>query len=296
MTFKKMRIAVCLYGQPRTGIYTAPWIKEWFNIPAGTEINTYKKTITKQVEFQSRDRYDVEVDYFLHLKNFNIYFNTRGDDDTQNPIAVPQEDLEQLINIYQPKKYEYSTYEQEETLVRGNHHRNHYSGMFYSIATTLRLKKEYELEMGFNYDYCFAHRYDSIVGNNINTFKNRLSGPGLLPLSILATQTQSHRWETEYWRLGPDDTFFGGDNLAMELLIADISRVYAQDNIIYCNDDWAGPNIVVERSIHNVSISLDYDPNLTCAIVRHRADLTRPVLESWQYHQNFWISNHKGIE
>ena len=295
MTYKKKKIAVCLYGQPRTALYCAPWIKEWFNVPPGIAINTYKQNFDMHPEFVSKDQCEVEVDYFLHIKDYNIYINTigdAGDNPNDSPVQkVSQEYINELINLYQPKKHQVLAYEEEYDLSHGN--RNGYSPLFYSITSAMRLKKEYEVETGTIYDYCFTHRYDGIVGPGIDTFKNRLAGPGFPPMSVLALG-DFFRWKWEFWRLGPSDVFLGGDNLAMELLLADTSRIYTSDDVFICNDDIGGPNLVLGRSFGNSSIKLETDHNLHCAIVRHSADLTRPVFESWSYHQNFWLTNHKS--
>lgn len=295
MDYKKKRIAVCLYGQPRTALYCAPWIKEWFNVPAGAEINEYKKNFDMHPEFISKDPCQVEVDYFLHIKDYNIYTNTIGDigsgpDDS--PVRkVSQEFLDELVKVYNPKKYQVLSHEEESYLIQG--HRNSYSALFYSISSAMRLKREYEIETGITYDYCFAHRYDGITGPDINSFKKRITGPGFPPMAVLALG-EMFRWKWEQWRLGPNDVFLGGDNLAMEMLLADTSRIYTSDDLFMCNDDIGGPNVILGRSFSNSNIKLETDPNIHCAIVRHSADLTIPVLESWQYHQNFWLSNHKS--
>lgn len=295
MNYKKKKIAVCLYGQPRTALYCAPWIKQWFNIPPGTQINTYKQNIDMFPEFVSKDACEVEVDYFLHIKDYNIYINTigdSGDNPNNSPVQrVGNEYIDELINIYQPKKHQVLSFDEEYNLIHGL--RNGYSALFYSMTSAMRLKKEYEIETGTIYDYCFTHRYDGIVGPGIDTFKVRLEGPGFPPMSVLALG-DNYRWKWESWRLGPSDVFLGGDNLAMEMLLADVSRVYSSDDMFICNDDIGGPNIILGRSFNNSNIKLEIDHNLHCAIVRHSADLSIPVLESWPYHQNFWLANHKS--
>lgn len=296
MSYKKIKIAVCLFGQPRTGLYCAPWIKQWFNVPSGIEINQYKKNYDMHPEFVSREPCDVQIDYFMHVKNYNLYINTIGDpewDGTTDMVRrVPEEELHKLIQEYNPKKYQVLTIE-EENKMADPPIRNGYSAMFYSLTSAMRLKREYEVETGELYDYCFTHRYDGITGPYIDSFKTRLEGPGFPPMSVTSIGDM-HRWKWENWRLGPNDVFLGGDNLAMELLLADTSRIYLTDDFMMCNDDIGGPNVVLGRSYANSNIKHFSDQNLHCAIVRHTADLSRPVFESWQYHQHFWLSNHKS--
>ena len=296
MSYKKIKIAVCLYGQPRTALYCAPWIKQWFNVPSGIQVNQYKKNFDMIPEFVSKEPCDVEVDYFLHIKDYNIYINTIGDpewDGSTNGVKfVSQEFINELVAVYNPKKYEVLTCEEEKNMTSTGV-RNGYSAMFYSLTSAMRLKREYEIETGQIYDYCFTHRYDGIMGPSIDGFKMRLEGIGFPPMSVL-TLGEMYRWKWENWRLGPNDVFLGGDNLAMEMLLADTSRIYASDNFMMCNDDIGGPNVILGKSFGNSNIRQDSEPHLHCAIVRHSADLNIPVLESWAYHQNFWLTNHKS--
>jgi len=296
MSYKKIKIAVCLYGQPRTALYCAPWIKQWFNVPSGIQVNQYKKNFDMMSEFVSKEPCDVEVDYFLHIKDYNIYINTIGDpewDGSTNGVKfVSQEFINELVAVYNPKKYEVLTCEEEKNMTSTGV-RNGYSAMFYSLTSAMRLKREYEIETGQIYDYCFTHRYDGIMGPSIDGFKMRLEGIGFPPMSVL-TLGEMYRWKWENWRLGPNDVFLGGDNLAMEMLLADTSRIYASDNFMMCNDDIGGPNVVLGKSFGNSNVRQDSEPHMHCAIVRHSADLNIPVLESWAYHQNFWLTNHKS--
>lgn len=295
MAYKKIKIAVCLYGQTRTALYCAPWITQWFSVPAGTEMNIYNKSVDVKTEFVSREPCEYEVDFFLHIKDYNTYSNTIGDPDWSEGIRsnkISAVEIDKIIKAFNPKKYQISSFEEEQKLITGGF-RNTYGAMYHSIGTAMRLKREHEIETGELYDYCFAHRYDGIVGPSIETFRSRITGPGFNPLSVLALG-EMYRWKWENWRVGPNDVFMGGDNLAMEILLADASRVYITEETLMCNDDLGGPNVVLGRSFGTTNIKFDEDPNLHCAIVRHSADLSIPVFESWQYHQNFWLTNHKS--
>ena len=73
-------------------------------------INTYKQNFDMHPEFISKDQCQVEVDYFLHIKDYNIYINTIGDvgdNPNDSPVQkVSQEYINELINVYQPKKHQ----------------------------------------------------------------------------------------------------------------------------------------------------------------------------------------------
>jgi hypothetical protein len=247
-------------------------------------------------DFISKEPFEIEIDYFLHIKDYNIYMNTIGDPDWApgiNPVQpVSQEYINELIDTYKPKKYQILTRKEEWPLINPGI-RNGYSAMFYSLTSAMRLKREYEIETGNLYDYCFAHRFDGIVGPDVNSLKNRFGDHGFHPMSV-TTLGEMYRWKWENWRLGPNDVFLGGDNLAMEILFADISRIYTCNDIYKCGDDHGGPNIILGRSFGQSNIKHNADHTMHCAIVRHRADLNIPVMESWLYHQKFWLENHKS--
>lgn len=296
MTYKKVKIAVLMYGQVRTGKYCAPWIKEWFNIPEGTPLTLYNQRIFGDHQAFAPEPCTVEVDYFLDLKDRNISSNSVGDD-PNIPDMLSTEQLNEIIDIFQPKGVNYTNCD-DELKWRLGHNLQHYANMFSSIYTCMMLKRQHEFTTGQTYDFCFAHRFDAINGPDITGFKNRMMMEGIPPLSLVfaySATTHFRRWPWEHWRLGPNDIFFGGDNLAMEMLMADISKLlFVNDNLYISATEWGGPNIVIGRAINNCSIEYQSDIRFVPAVVRKNADLKGNVFESWPYHANFWIQNHSA--
>jgi hypothetical protein len=292
--YKKVRIAVLMYGHVRTGAYCAPYIKKWFEVPKGTEVILYKQRIHNDDEILPPVACEVEVDYFLDLKDRNTYTNTIGD--TPNvPLNLSTAHLQEMLDLFQPKGYHVTNYEQELDWQRDENNLAKYSTMFNSIYTCLRLKQEYELNSGIRYDFCFTHRYDAINGPDINAFRNRISTLGFPPLTIVNSYPGVKRWPWEQWRMGPNDVFFGGDSLAVEMLMADLSRVFlVNKNLYHTSDELGGPNVMIGRSLANTGLVLTTDHNFITAIVRPKANLKLDVFDSWQYHQNFWIQNHSS--
>lgn len=296
MPYKKIKIAVLMYGQVRTGVYCAPWIKEWFKVPARTPVVLHKQRVLIDPEVFPAEPCEVEVDYFLDLKDKNTSTNSVGDD-PHKLNAEPPSNLQQLLDLYKPKDYNITNYDQEFKWRTGSSLQN-YASMFNSMFTCMRLKRQYEIKTGRLYDFCFTHRYDAINGPDIHALSNRLSTVGIPPLTIITSHTGKsdvNRWPWENWRLGPNDVFFGGDNFSMDLLMSDISRVIlVNDNIYQSAGEWGGPNVIIGRSLNNSSLDCKMDANIITAIVRSQADLKRDVFESWAYHQNFWIINHSS--
>lgn len=285
-----------MYGQIRTGIYCAPWIKRWFEVPKGTPIVLHKQQVLVDNEVLATEPCEVEVDYFLDLKDKDNSTNSIGDDPEQlKPLF--SDNLQKILDLYQPKNYHITNYDQEFNWRTGNGLQN-YASMFNSIFTCMRLKRQHELKTGRLYDFCFTHRYDAINGPDINGFRNRISTLGFPPLTILSSYTGGsgvRRWPWENWRLGPNDVFFGGDNFSMDLLMSDVSRIlFVNNNVIQSAGEWGGPNVILGRSINNSSLVHDYERDFITAIVRAQADLKRDVFDSWSYHQNFWVMNHSS--
>ena len=295
MAYKKIKIAVLMYGHVRTGAYCAPWIRRWFEVPKDTPVILYKQRVLIDNEILPAEPCEVEVDYFLDLKDKNTSTNTVGDNPNV-PATLNAKHLQEMLDLFQPKGYHVTNYDKELEWRTGNGLQN-YASMFNSIYTCMRLKREHEFKTGRLYDFCFTHRYDGITGPDINSFRNRISTIGFPPLTIMSSFSSQgvkrHPWEN--WRLGPNDVFFGGDNLAMEMLIADISKViFVNDNLYMSANEWGGPNVVIGRSLNNASLNYETDANFITAIVRSKADLTRNVFDSWAYHQDFWIRNHSS--
>lgn len=285
-----------MYGHVRTGAYCAPWIKKWFEVPENTPVVLHKQRILIDNEIATTEPCQVEVDYFLDLKDKNTSTNTIGDNPNV-PATLNSQHLQEMLDLFQPKDYNITNFDNEFEWRTGNGLQN-YASMFNSIYTCFRLKRQHEFKTGKVYDFCFAHRYDGINGPDINSFRNRLSTQGFPPLTIVSSFSggqQFKRWPWENWRLGPNDVFFGGDNLAMEMLIADISKIlFVNNNIFMSANEWGGPNVIIGRAINNASLQYEADMNFLTAIVRSRADLTRDVFDSWAYHQDYWVRNHSS--
>lgn len=288
MAFKKIKIAVLMYGQIRTGIYCAPWIKSWFSMPTHITIPLYKQRISNYNELLQPEICQVEVDYFLDLKDKNTYANSTG-------VDSPDIDIQKIIDLYQPKKFNITSIDEELNWKTTNGLQN-YASMFNSIRTCLRLKQQSELESGELYNFCFTHRYDAINGPDINSFRTKLTTTGFPPLTIISPHRGMSRWPWENWRMGPNDTFFGGDNLAVEILMAEVSKIlFVNNNLFVSAGEWQGPNVILGRAINNSSLEYQEDMNFFTAMVRPNADLTKDVFESWTYHQEFWVRNHAAL-
>jgi hypothetical protein len=145
-----IRIAVCIAGQPRT------WercVESW-------------KSLFSRFE-------NAQVDYFYHMWDFNSLPQILND---FTPQPVGREDFERLHAHLLPKKHVIENHAKSmkviEDIRQAGERYNisggtpvHWSGsQFYSSMRASHLKREYEIEQGFQYDLCFKLRTDLYFG------------------------------------------------------------------------------------------------------------------------------------
>lgn len=148
-----MRIAWCFSGQIRTGIKCS-------------------KNILKFID-------NYEVDFFIHT--WDVETNIAN----SSKIYIKKKKIDSFINIYYPKKYKISNYDEyqntinESNINSGNIYPLFIFPMFQSIYESNELKKQFELENNFKYDYVIRARPDVVypkfnsLDNEITYIKNR---------------------------------------------------------------------------------------------------------------------------
>lgn len=299
MIDNKLKIAVYMYGQVRTGLYCAPRIKKTFESIDGTTMSIFSKAEEMSYQFIETKTVQAEIDYFLDIKTFNTYANTVGVDST-SIHTVADSEIKELIDIYQPTGYEIVNYEDDFKFLFHNSDsgssKNSYSTMFSSLNRCANMKKQYEVDTGTKYDYCALHRYDTVLGPQNDELSKFFLRHGYKPMTIY-TGGSLYRWHWENNKLGSNDLFIIGDSFAIDLMLSDLTRMYSTGHREFelSNSNY-GPNISINDSIQNCSIRLVTDVELMSAIVRQNADLTKSIFdnESWQYHHNFWLTNHSS--
>lgn len=295
----KFKIAVYMYGQLRTGLYCAPWITETFNHINNATVSIFSKCEEMYIRFIESRSVPVQIDYFLDIKDFNTYQNTKGDI-VNEVFRVTDSEINQILDIYKPINYHITSYENEINFINynsdvGNSAKNSYSTMFSSLNRCANMKKQHEISTGEKYDYCALHRYDSILGPSITELSSFFHRHGVRPMTIF-TGGDLYRWHWEANRLGSNDIFTIGDSFAIDLLLADLTRIYSSGYNDFDRDYIAGPNVLINRAIDNCSLRLITDISLIPAVVRKNADLAKPIFldGTWQYHQKFWLENHSS--
>lgn len=279
---KTIRVAVCLYGQPRTAEYCSPWIKRSFSFQEGKETRCWGK----KKEFDGSIEYPTfSVDYFCDLKEFSTAGNFSGKWETPTSYHG-DEYIQNIIDIYKPKKYVVTTKDEEDKINFGN---PFYTPMFSSICKTVNLKQQVEIEENKLYDWVFITRYDNIVGPSISSLSDYVQNCGVKPLTVYSCGIFG-RMINESMRPGFNDTFFWGDSASIDFITSKMYKAWASNNKFEINHAFnLGPNTFLGAALSDAG--LVYEPAyVDFALVRQTADLTTPVFESWYYHKDFWIN------
>jgi len=139
---KNKKIAVCFYGQIRTGDYCKSFISEFLKID------------------------DADIDIFCSTKNYDIFLRTDGGSKTD----VAESDIIELFNYYNPKLQNIISYDDESPFVTGEDITKDTGLFFSSFIDSIMLKRQYESMHNFVYDYVIMLRYDTIY-EDINYLK-----------------------------------------------------------------------------------------------------------------------------
>lgn len=181
-----MKIAVCLSGQPRTIEHTYKNILHHFS--------------------------NYDVDYFCQSWNFNTYKRKLSEPKKiywEDEKEVDSTTLNDMIQEYFKPKKSIIQENKDVPVVQ------EFCGLFYSIMAANFLKKQYEIENNFKYDFVVKTRYDIIfdpeakfllcpetkISNHLDIFVNN-----------------SSRMMYEYQRLNVNDMFFYGSSSAMDIM------------------------------------------------------------------------------
>jgi len=195
-----MKIAVCLSGQPRTIEYVIPSLLDFFSG-------------------------DHEFDFFCHTWNYNTYKHKK-----ENPIpeehpvywstdeTVDVVTLEKILERLNPKKAVI------HSIAALGKRRFSWDSLFYSMMYANHLKKSYEIENNFRYDFVVKSRYD-ICFLPSTKFKLPIGQSKDNYLDVYTSHAA--RMSFEYDRINTSDTVFYGSSLAMDLL-SDSYRVVSK--------------------------------------------------------------------
>ena len=179
-----MKIAVCMSGQ----------LRQW--------------DVAKENQKWFWETSGVEIDYFIHTWDYS------GDrEGVSQPYVmrdVSQEDFDKVGDWYKPKKHIFDNRKQDFFYAN-----DHWSSLFYSLAQSIMLKREYEIENDFEYDLVIKTRPD-VVFDPIYFF----SWEPLEDNVLFATQ--GGIMEHEFHMYNTNDMVFYGTSYTMDL----VSQMY----------------------------------------------------------------------
>lgn len=196
---KRIKIAVCINGQPRTW---AKCYQTWHNLFS---------------------RFDADIDYFYHVWDFNSLPQILND---LTPQPVSQQELNDLQDAVKPKKFLVEGYDKSMKVMKDlNENGNkyplsggtpvHWSGsQFYGTLRAAHLKREYEIENNFEYDICFKMRTDLYFSEEaIENFLNEFKEP---ELNTIYSCHNGHSPNFPFFRIG--DIFYYSDSITFDVL------------------------------------------------------------------------------
>lgn len=282
---KMNKVAVCLYGQYRTGDYVLPFI-------------------AKQFELEN-----VDVDFFCSFKEFNTYERNKTYQENNQPGEKELIDVnattEYIKKILKPKII------RPMNTPERNKQRYKVSNMLSGIVESLALKQRHELKTNTQYDFVFLLRYDVLFNDGvIKKILDKLRGLNLEELFSLTRTNKECLYTTlisnpeKFSRLprynAIQDLFFAGSSLAFDLLATAYQRMLVlgkQEHAIldYYTDGHVIHNIACEEcGVALTDINTVLDINIFWACVRSDFDLTLDVhLESTLHSAaDNWMSSH----
>lgn len=203
-----LNIAICIWGQWRSGDICAPYIKNFFT--------AYDENIN--------------VDFFTSVKDYNLYENSST---PSNFNIDGNELLNKLESCYNPKK---------KKITKDIVHENNYYGVKYiGMADAIMLKKQYELENNIKYDLVFLARYDMLIWptdyfrnlvRQIQKHHNLMKSNSIFSQSIILESNMRFRHHKKIiWC----DSFILGTNNALDILVIELMNFLNYNNQEHVN-------------------------------------------------------------
>lgn len=270
-----MKIALCLFGQWRTGDYCLPWLLSQY------------RTLT---EFASSS----DIDVYCYLKSYAYYPNSRNPKAWSLTESDPVSIAEELRKTwFGPKIKRLVITSAKDEKFKSSRARWHYASLFSHIQAAgfdaLRTHDSGESK----YNLILFQRPDALVGPYATSLPDALNKTDWTRNSFL--HIAHWRSEVEARQQAVNDMFFGGHPDALSKVLS-YTMVATQNPTSLCWQRlrWHGPNTLLASAAQ--ASALDFvNLNLEVALVRPHADLSMPALSSFSYHRAFWISDHKGM-
>jgi hypothetical protein len=209
-----MRIAVCLSGQPRVIDYAAQSILNFFSG-------------------------EHQYDFFCHTWDYNSYKRKKENPEIgefpvwwEKDVKVDVEQLKNSLALFNPKKYII-----HDAHVLGK--RFIWDSLMYSLMYANNLKKQYEIENNFRYDFVVKSRYDTIFSPDRKFVLNKRADKDNYLDSFCIHDA---RMTYEYNRVNTSDNVFYGTSLGMDMICDVYRHIYIKMKNIRLDDfEYLGP-------------------------------------------------------
>lgn len=222
------KIAVCLSGQPRTYKYALPSTLNFFH---------------------NNENYSYY--YFCHAWDYNTYKVREDNVLSWKHEVVPKNVLiEEITNLLNPKKIVIESREDLPNDIIP------WDSLYYSQMRANYLKREYELEHNFEFDFVIKSRYD-LVFIPYHTFEldYRLNDPYDYKKPYDFYGTHNGRMGMEYDRVNISDVIYYGSSEVMDV-ISDIYWFMVSERKYHIPEDcdFLGPGTLMSEYLRHTNI------------------------------------------
>ena len=176
-----MKIAVCMSGQ----------LRQW--------------EIAKENQKWFWETSGVEIDYFIHTWDYSG--DREGVSQPYITRDVSRKEFDTLVDWYKPKGCMFDDRKQDFFYAN-----DHWSSLFYSMAHSMMLKRQYEIDNDFEYDLVIKTRPDVVFDPRYHFSWEPLED------NILFA-TQGGLMESEFHMFNTNDMVFYGKSYTMDLVI-----------------------------------------------------------------------------
>jgi len=228
------RIAVCLYGQPRTWKKCGNYIED------------------------SYSSLGYETDYFISTKDYNEYMNIDGG----NYVDVSSSEIQELIEFFNPVRYNVLSKKPEHPRPNGWV----YSNMFRSIIASILMCREHSAD----YDVVVLTRFDVALGPTVDQFRQSILH-NVEPLTIYSNERLCRNWP-EFGKVVPDDTIMIGQSQSMFIMADALLRFLSTNNTQ--DYELLGPNVAVSKAMQLCNLASGSFPGNIAIIRPHETDKT----------------------
>lgn len=238
-----MRVAVCMYGQPRSWAKCVQWQKK---------------------NFQSNGT--IQFDFFCEVKNYNT------DKFTGRVQSVDSTELSALFNAYEPRLSRINTQAYEGI--------GAFSNTFLGMFGSLLLKQQYEANTNYSYDITVLLRYDVLVGPSSEWFFHKFSSP--VAASHIFVPGARTSFGPEAYRIGTSDLLVVGDSLAMDSFGSKmVSNFNPGSDILKSYDqNLLCPNVVFFKYASELGLVVS-DLRLSPIIIRDHTEVPSDISAQW---------------